>query len=104
LRSSHNDDGRFFIGRELCGSFEAAGFANCKVRSYASTRHAPLTNDEYLYLSAYLADLAARARPYLTANESAWLDRLITPASCDYMLKQPDFYVTYLGMVATGKR
>jgi len=102
LRSAEGDQERFFIGRELCASFEAAGFQMCSVRSYATTRHAPLSSDEYVYLSAYLMDMAMRARPYLTANECAWLDRLITPDSPEYMLAQPDFYVTYLGMVASG--
>ncbi|NJM08699.1 methyltransferase domain-containing protein [Candidatus Gracilibacteria bacterium] len=103
LRSAHGDNERFFIGRELCSSFEAAGFTTCSVRSYATTRHAPLSRDEYAYLRAYLDDLAARARPFLTANECAWLDQLITPGTADYMLDQSDFYVTYLSMVALGE-
>ncbi|NJL32735.1 MAG: hypothetical protein HC893_01360 [Chloroflexaceae bacterium] len=65
-------------------------------------RHAPLDADEYTFLLWYLNDIASRARPYLDDMACILLDRLIEPASPMYLLQQPDFYVTYINMVACG--
>jgi SAM-dependent methyltransferase len=93
---------KYFIGRDLCGTFADAGLENCFVTPYTSIRHAPLSDDERTYLAWYFDDLSARARPYLEPDTGAWFERLLDPASEDYLLDQPNFYVIYIGMVARG--
>lgn len=93
---------KFFIGRDLRGTFAKAGLENCIVAPYTSVRHAPLSADERTYLAWYFAALSAHARPYLQPDTIAWFDRLLDPSSGDYLLDRPDFYVIYLGMVAHG--
>ncbi|HEU5103529.1 MAG TPA: methyltransferase domain-containing protein [Roseiflexaceae bacterium] len=93
---------KYFVGRDLCGIFAEAGLQRCRVTPYTSIRHAPLSDDERVYLSWYFDDLSARARPYLPPDSGAWFDRLLNPASQDYLLNQEYFYVIYIGMLARG--
>ena len=93
---------KFFIGRDLRSTFAAASLKNSIVTPYTSIRHAPLSADERTYLASYFAYLSAHARPYIQPDASAWFERLLDPASSDYLLDQPDFYVIYIDMVAQG--
>jgi ubiquinone/menaquinone biosynthesis C-methylase UbiE len=93
---------KYFIGRDLCGTFSEVGLENCIVTPYTSIRHAPLSADERTYLSWYFDDLRARARPYLPPDIGAWFERLLDPASEEFLLDQQNFYVIYIGMVARG--
>jgi ubiquinone/menaquinone biosynthesis C-methylase UbiE len=93
---------KYFIGRDLCGILSEAGLENCIVTPYTSIRHAPLSADERTYLSWYFDDLRARAGPYLPPDTGAWFERLLDPASEEFLLDQQNFYVIYIGMVARG--
>jgi SAM-dependent methyltransferase len=104
LAAGASEMARFFIGRDLCGAFAEAGLEGCTVTPYSTARHTPLSADERTYLRWYFDDLGCRARPYLVPEHRAWFDRLLDPASREYLLDQPDFYVTYIGMVARGYR
>lgn len=100
LSNDGTDTERFFIGRDMCSVFAAAGLSGCTVTPYTSVRHAPLDDDEQTYLGWYFADLAERARTYLDPNTRAQFDRLVDPQSSEYLLSQPDFFVTYMDFVA----
>lgn len=93
---------KFFIGRNLCSTFAAAGLKNSIVTPYTSIRHAPLSADERTYLAWYFAELGTQVQPYLHPDVGAWFERLLDPASADYLLDQPDFYVIYIDIVAHG--
>jgi ubiquinone/menaquinone biosynthesis C-methylase UbiE len=93
---------KFFIGRDLCSRFAAAGLKNIIVTPYTSIRHAPLSVDERTYLACYFAELGKQARPYIQPDAAAWFERLLDPRSPDYLLDRPDFYVIYIDMVARG--
>lgn len=92
------------VGRDLRALFGEAGLADCRVQPYSAARHAPLSDDETTYLAWYLDDVRARARPHLDPAARAAFDALTDPASEAYMLRQPDFVVTYLDLVVVGVR
>src|SRR5581483_10456204 len=91
---------KFFIGRDFCKTFGAAGLQNCVVAPYTTVRHAPLSHDEITYLAGYLDDIGSRARPYLAADARALFDQLTNPQSGRWLFDQPSFYVIYINMVA----
>jgi ubiquinone/menaquinone biosynthesis C-methylase UbiE len=93
---------KYFIGRDLRSALTAAGLVNTIVKPYTSVRHAPISTDERTYLGWYIAYLAAHVRPYLQPDTGAWFERLLDPASAEYLLDQPDFYVIYSDIVASG--
>jgi SAM-dependent methyltransferase len=95
---------KFFIGRDLRAALAEAGLADIHVSSYTTTRRAPLSPDERAYLSAYFDDLGHRARPRLDAHQQQQFDALFTPGSPDHLIDQPDFYVTYIDLVAYGRK
>jgi SAM-dependent methyltransferase len=92
------------VGRELCPLFSAAGLSDCQLRTYSTVRQAPLSSDEEAYLGWYLGDLRTRARHGLDPAILADFDALTDPASEHYMLRRPDFVVTYIDLVALGVR
>jgi SAM-dependent methyltransferase len=93
---------KFYIGRDLCGFFAEAGLDACVVTPYTSVRHAPLNDDDRMYLTCYFADLSAHVRSLLELRTRAWFDQQLDPHSALYLLNRPDFYVIYVGMVAKG--
>lgn len=104
LNESTSETARFFIGRDLCAAFAEVGLEECAVKPYTSARQAPLDADEAAFLAWYLDDLCERARPFLAPEPRAEFDRLTDPGSPEYMLRRPDFLVTYIDMVAVGVR
>jgi len=94
------ESAKFFIGRELCKAFAAAGLPNCVVRPYTIVRQAPLTADEIYYLAGYLEDLGSRARAYLAPDALALFDQLLDPTTSGCLFRRPDFYVVYINLVA----
>jgi SAM-dependent methyltransferase len=92
------------VGRDLCALFAEAGLADCRVTPYSTARQAPLAPDEERYLQWHLADLRERAGPFLAATDREQFDALLDPASERFMLRRPDFTVTYLDLLAVGVR
>lgn len=90
------------IGRDLRALFAEAGIPDCRVTPYSTARHAPLAPDEEAYLRWQLADLRDRARPHLDSEQWHAFDELTDPGSEAFMLRRPDFVVTYLDLVAVG--
>lgn len=96
--------GKFFIGRQLCTVFDAAGLRSCTITPLATVRHAPLSADEHTYLTWYFQDLGTRARPYLEPTTRDWFDMLFNPESELCLLTRPDFYAMYIDMLACGSK
>lgn len=93
---------KFYVGRLLGEVFRAAGIEPCRKRTWASNRQAPLGPRERGFLEKYLHDLRARARPHLEPKLRAKFDRLVDPASEDYLLDDPDLSVTCIDHVVLG--
>lgn len=94
--------GRFYIGRNLCGSFELAGLSECSVTTYTIDRRAPLSQDERTFVEYYLHDLRERAMPHLEPAARDAFDLLLRPGSRLYLLDQPGFFLSHLEIVARG--
>lgn len=90
------------VGRDLCAIFGEAGLKACRLTPYSTARHSPLSEDEAAFLTWYLGDVRERAAPHLDPALRAAFDALTDPASDAYMLRKPDFVVTYLDLVAVG--
>jgi len=53
---------RFYVGRQLCQVFRAAGLVNCQRRTWATNRQAPLGPRVRGFLENYLLDLSVASR------------------------------------------
>ncbi len=95
---------RFFLARSFCEVFREAGFMDCSITPYTSVRHAPLAAAERTFLVGYLADLDQRTSSFLEADQRERLTALIDPASPAYLLDDPDFFVTYIDILACGTK
>lgn len=104
LAESSPGASKFFISRQFCSIFTTAGFSECKIKPYTAVRHAPLGADEHRFITDYLADLKSRAQLYLDPLMQSWFDQLVDPDSPMYMLNRPDFFVTYIDLVAYGTK
>jgi ubiquinone/menaquinone biosynthesis C-methylase UbiE len=94
--------GRFYIGRNLCSTFETVGLEECCVTTYTIDRRAPLSQDERTFIQHYLRDVGDRARPHLDDAARAAFDLLLRPESRLYLLDQPGFFMSHLEIVARG--
>jgi ubiquinone/menaquinone biosynthesis C-methylase UbiE len=54
---------KFYVGRRLVGVFREAGLVDLRVRSFASSRVAPLDEATRTFLGAYLEDLSGQVLP-----------------------------------------
>ncbi len=93
---------KYYVGRELCQVFRAAGLRECRRRTWVTDRQAPLERQERTYLEEYLGDLRERARLHLEPTMRAKFERLLAPDSEDYLLDRPDLSVTYVDHVVRG--
>ncbi|NJN16486.1 MAG: methyltransferase domain-containing protein [Oscillochloris sp.] len=104
FRSDTTTAEQFFIGRDLRTYLSRAGFVDCRILAYTTVRQAPLEANERTFLQWYLQDVAERACAFLEPALRTRFQRLIDPASPTYLLDQPDFTVTYLDLLALGRK
>lgn len=102
LTATEENTAKFFIGRHLSAAFTAAGLADCTIKPHTTIRQAPLSEDEQTYLDWYFQDLRARARPYVSLKELDTFERLLNLRSPHCLIHHPDFFVTYIDLVAWG--
>ena len=95
---------KYYVGRELRRAFREAGLANCRARSVAFTRQAPLDRAARSFFTRYLVDLHQRVRPYLESGVVELFDRLADPASEQFLLSHPDLAITCLNHVVIGTK
>jgi ubiquinone/menaquinone biosynthesis C-methylase UbiE len=93
---------KYYVGRQLCQVYRASGLRECRRRTWATDRQAPLERRERAYLEEYLGDLRERAEPHLEPTMRAKFERLVNPDSEDYLLDRPDLSVTYVDHVVRG--
>jgi SAM-dependent methyltransferase len=95
---------KFYVGRHLRGVFESSGLVDCRRRTWAADRQAPLGPAERSYLASYLAGLRDRAAPHLKPATLGALDRLLGSDGEDPLLDRPDLTVTTVSHVMLGRR
>lgn len=104
LAADYGATGKFFAGRNFGTLFAAADLNECVVVPFSTTRRAPLSADERRYLLNYVDDLRRRTAPYLEPAARRAFDLLLDPQSPTFMFDQAGFHVTYLDLLAYGKR
>jgi ubiquinone/menaquinone biosynthesis C-methylase UbiE len=95
---------KFYLGRQLCQAFRAAGLVDCRKRTWATNRQAPLGPRERGFLEKTLLDLRERALPHLEPAMAARFERLVDPRSDEYLLDGPDLSVTCIDHVVWGTK
>lgn len=93
---------KFYVGRILHQVFEAAGLRDCRRRTWAIDRRAPLDAPTRAFLAEYLRDLRDRARPHLAPEMAARSDRLLGPGSPESLIDRPDLAFTVVEHVVWG--
>ncbi|MBV9788272.1 MAG: hypothetical protein JOZ51_08870, partial [Chloroflexi bacterium] len=96
--------GKFYVGRNLCQTFDMAGLSQCSITTYTINRGAPLGQDERTFLEGYLCDLRERADSRLEPEARRAFDLLLDAGSNVYLLDRPDFFMSVLEIVACGKK
>lgn len=93
---------RYYVGRDLAHCFGEAGLDKVLVRSFASTRQAPLSAPVRTFLVAYLADLSGRVLGRLDPTARDRFAALSDPDADTGLVNRPDLTVTCLDLLATG--
>ena len=95
---------RYYIGRRLPSVIAAAGLEPLKMTTQAIDRQAPLGKSEQILLQSYLENVAKRVAPHLEASLFEKLADLIDPKSNNHLLRQPYLHMTWLNVLAIGKK
>jgi ubiquinone/menaquinone biosynthesis C-methylase UbiE len=95
---------KFYLGRQLCQVFRAAGLVDCRQQTWATNRQAPLGPRERGYLEKYLLDLKERALPHLEPGAGAKFARIVDPGSDEFLLDAPDLSVICIDHVVRGTK
>lgn len=96
--------GRFYVGRRLPAVLAAAGLEPGKLTTYAFDRQAPLGEAEQHLLASYFQDIEQRVTPHLERASLHRLRELIDPASAQHLLRLPHFSVTWVNVLALGRK
>ncbi len=93
---------KYYVGRDLCRLFRAAGLRRCQARGVVFTRQAPLDRPARAFFTAYLKDLERRTRPHLEPSLRTLFRRLASPRSRMFLLSAPDLTITCMNHVVVA--
>jgi ubiquinone/menaquinone biosynthesis C-methylase UbiE len=96
--------GKFYVGRRIPATMAAAGLEPLGYFTQSIDRTAPLGDDLERFLHSYLEGLLMRTGPYLSPQRRRELSELLRPESEQYLLHQPYFTMTWLNVLAWGRR
>jgi ubiquinone/menaquinone biosynthesis C-methylase UbiE len=103
LEGSGNSS-KYYVGRRLPALLAAAGLEPLRMTTHAFDRHAPLGEAEQELLQSYLEEVAERVAPHLDAALLQELRQLVDPGSPQHLLGQPYLTMTWLNVLAFGRR
>ncbi|GAC1352270.1 MAG: hypothetical protein NVS3B20_08260 [Polyangiales bacterium] len=95
---------KYYVGRRLPAVFAAAGLAPMTMATQAIDRQAPLAEAEQVLLQCYLEELEKRVAPHLEAPLLYELRQLSDARSPQHMLRQPYLTMTWLNVLALGRK
>jgi ubiquinone/menaquinone biosynthesis C-methylase UbiE len=98
------DPSKYYVARRLPTVLAAAGLEPLKVATRAIDRQAPFGKAEHELLQSYLEEIAHRVAPYLDASLLQELRLLADPTSASHMLRQPHLTMTWLNVLALGRK
>ena len=95
---------KYYVGRRLPAVLATAGLEPLFFRTQCIDRRVPLDSALESFLVAYLQRLAERCAPRLDPSLSAEFAALIDPASDSCLLRQPHFTMSWLNILAWGRK
>ena len=95
---------KYYIGRRLPEIIAAAGLQPVEMTTRVVDRQAPLGHAEARLLQAYLDELTARVTPHIEPSLLRELHALVDPQSPEHMLRQPYLTMTWMNVVALGRK
>jgi SAM-dependent methyltransferase len=95
---------KFYVGRRLPAVLAAAGLEPLRIVTHAFDRQAPLTPGVQALLQSYLEEVTERASAHLAPELLAEVRELVDPASPNHLLRLPHFSMTWLNVVAFGRK
>lgn len=95
---------KYYVGRRLPALLAAAGLEPLRMTTHAFDRQAPLGVAERELLQSYLEEVAERVAPHLDAALLQELRQLVDPGSPQHLLGQPYMTMTWLNVLAIGRR
>ncbi len=100
----YGNAGKLYYGRRLRRLLKAARLPPWKKKTLAWDRMAPLDEKNRRFFADYLHHLWHTVAPVCDATTYEQLGRRLDPAAPGYLLDQPDFEATYLGMLYLGRK
>lgn len=104
LSERSRDSNKYYVGRRLPEVLSAAGFEPAGMTTHAFDRSAPFREVEAALLQRYLEEVTERVSAHLEPNLFAKLRELVDPASPLHLLKQPHLTMTWLNVLALGRK
>lgn len=104
FREGHGNSSKYYVGRRLPAVLAAAGLEPLRMTTHAFDRQAPLENAERALLQGYLEEVEQRVAPHLDAPLLRELRQLVEPGSPTHLLRQPYLTMTWLNVLAFGRR
>jgi SAM-dependent methyltransferase len=98
------DPGTSEVGRRLPAIFSAAGLEPLRQTTHAFDRLAPLDLPERELLQGYLEGVLQRVAPHVDPALLGELRQLVDPGSPRHLLRQADLSMTWLCVLAIGRK
>ena len=95
---------KFYVGRRLPSVLAAAGLQPIEYRTQSIDRIGPPTGALRSFLASYLDRLRERTSTRLTASQQQRVHPFLSPADERYLLDSPYFTMTWLNVLAWGRR
>jgi ubiquinone/menaquinone biosynthesis C-methylase UbiE len=95
---------KYYVARQLSAVLATVGLEPLSVATHAIDRQAPFGKAERALLQSYLNEVAHRVAPYLDASLLEALRQLGDPSSPMHMLRQPHLTMTWLNVLALGRK
>jgi ubiquinone/menaquinone biosynthesis C-methylase UbiE len=101
-RSRHSS--KYYVGRRLPAILAEGGVEPLRMTTHAFDRQAPLSVAEQQLLQYYLNAVTERVAPHLEVALLDELRQLVSPGSPQHLLGQPHLTMTWLSVLATGRK
>jgi ubiquinone/menaquinone biosynthesis C-methylase UbiE len=95
---------KYYVGRRLPAILAAAGLEPLQMTTHAFDRQAPLGEAEQELLQSYLEEVAERVAPHLDVALLEDLRQLVDSRSPQHLLGQPYLTMTWLNVLAIGRK
>jgi ubiquinone/menaquinone biosynthesis C-methylase UbiE len=96
--------GKYYLGRRLPAVLAAAGLEPLMFRTQCIDRQAPIDRALEFFLHSYLQRLVERVDTRLGRQTLHKLNELIDPDQSAYLPRQPHFTLSWLNVLAWGRR